>query len=165
MKTNNSPKDAALREALRRMDMMKEKRNGPSLLRRIAAIFLAAAFIGGLAFATFSVLAPQTKSPQSAQVTTNPLPLGGGREGASIRFSDIRLDSILTVVAAHYGKAVCFRDTATQALRLSTIWDSEDSLAVFIATLNEFDGLLLKEERDTVFVEGILPSPSLKGRE
>ena len=43
------------------------------------------------------------------------------------------------------------------------MWDSEDSLAVFIATLNEFDGLLLKVERDTVFVTAD-PLPALPQR-
>ena len=56
-------------------------------------------------------------------------------------------------MAAHYGKAVCFRDSTTRELRLSTMWDCEDSLAVFISTLNEFDGLRLKDEGDTLFVE------------
>ena len=33
------------------------------------------------------------------------------------------------------------------------VWDSRDSLAVFIETLNEFDRLRLTNERDTIFVE------------
>ena len=92
-----------------------------------------------------------------AQVPSNPLPLGGGREEASLlSFSNLPLDSILSIISAHYGRAVCFRDTALQALRLSTVWDSEDSLAVFLGTLNEFDGLRLTDERDTIFVESLI---------
>ena len=132
-------------------------------LRKIAAIFLAVVCLGSLAFAAYRVFAPQTNSPHPAQVTTPSLQ-GRAGGGSPIRFSDIRLDSILSVVASHYGKAVCFRDTAAQSLRLSTMWDSEDSLAVFIATLNEFDGLLLKVERDTVFVTADpLPAPPQRG--
>lgn len=124
---------------------------------RIAAIFLVAAFLGGLAWALSPILKtfpygwfnPKGEEPRYSEVTT-PLSPGGGWEGD---FSDVRLDSILSVVSAHYGKAVCFLDTAAQGLRLSTMWNSEDSLSVFIATLNEFDGLVLKDERDTIFVE------------
>ena len=35
------------------------------------------------------------------------------------------------------------------------VWDSSDSLAVFIETLNEFDRLRLCDERDTIFVESV----------
>ncbi|MBQ7442747.1 MAG: DUF4974 domain-containing protein [Bacteroidaceae bacterium] len=123
--------------------------------RKAAAIILAAAFLGGLAWAISPFLTSHKGESQSPEVSCNPLPPGVGQERASslIRFSDVRLDSILTIVSAHYGKAVCFRDSATRQLRLSTMWDSEDSLAVLIATLNEFDGLRLTDEGDTVFVE------------
>ena len=122
----------------------------PSFLK-IAAVFLAVAFLGGLAFAAFHFLLPKTEK-QLAEVTAPSLTGRAGGESA-IRFSNARLDSILTVVSAHYGKAVCFRDSTTCELRLSTMWDCEDSLTVFIATLNEFDGLRLKDEGDTLFVE------------
>lgn len=136
---------------------MKEKAQEP-FFRRIAAIFLAAAFLGGLAWAISPFLtSPKAEDSQVAQVPTNPLPLGGGREEASLlSFSNLPLDSILCIISAHYGRAVCFRDTALQALRLSTVWDSEDSLAVFLGTLNEFDGLRLTDERDTIFVESLI---------
>ena len=120
--------------------------------RKIAAIFLAVVFLGGLAWAIIPHFISPKSSSQPSQVTAPSLTGRAGGE-SSIRFSNVRLDSILTLVSAHYGKAVCFRDSATRELRLSTMWDCEDSLAVLIATLNEFDGLLLKEERDTLFVE------------
>ena len=123
--------------------------------KKIAAIFLAAVFLGGLVFAAYRILSPRTNSPQPAQVSAPSLTERTGGEYSLIRFSDIRLDSILTVVSAHYGKSVCFRDTTTQSLRLNTVWDSEDSLAVFIEALNEFDELRLSDERDTIFVESV----------
>ena len=146
-------------------DVASRLKNVQFSIHRIAAIFLAAAFLGGLAWASLRILAPLS-SPEG---DTLPDKQGieapsGAVGGAAIRFSNARLDSILTVVSAHYGKAVCFCDSAARELRLSTMWDCEDSLSVFIATLNEFDGLSLKEERDTVFVE-THPSPSLVGRE
>ncbi len=123
--------------------------------KKIAAIFLAAAFLGGLAWALVPrLLSPKNHVPLSTEVTT--LPLEGERGGGLLSFSNLRLDSILTIVAAHYECEVCFRDTTAQALRLSTVWDREDSLSVFLETLNEFDGLRLTDERDTIFVESIM---------
>ena len=39
---------------------------------------------------------------------------------------------------------------------MSTVWDREDSLSVFLETLNEFDGLRRTDERDTIFVESLM---------
>ena len=135
---------------------------GGSALHRIAAVFIAAAFLGGLAWA----LVPRLRSHHTAEpsqptkVSAPSLTGRAGGESGLLSFSNLRLDSILTIVAAHYECKVCFRDTTAQALRLSTVWDREDSLSVFLETLNEFDGLLLREERETLFVE-THPSPSL----
>ena len=131
---------------------------GSSSLHRIAAIFLLAAFLGGLAWAFVPLLRTNqmTESPQPTKVSAPSLTGKAGGESASISFSNLRLDSILAVVAAHYDCEVCFRDTTAQALRLSTMWDTEDSLAVFLQTLNEFDGLRLTDEHDTIFVESLI---------
>ena len=137
-------------------------RGGSSSLHRIAAVFIAAAFLGGLAWA----LVPRLRSHHTAEpsqptkVSAPSLTGRAGGESGLLSFSNLRLDSILTIVSAHYECEVCFRDTTAQALRLSTVWDREDSLSVFLETLNEFDGLLLREERETLFVE-THPSPSL----
>lgn len=122
-------------------------------IHRIAAVFLIAAFLGTLAWAIAPHIISHTRGVLPVGKTDGRTLQEGKETGTVISFSNLRLDSILTVVSAHYGKAVCFRDTAAQTLRLSTIWDSQDSLAVFIATLNEFDGLSLTDERDTIFVE------------
>ena len=130
---------------------------GGSALHRIAAIFIAAAFLGGLAWAFAPLLRTNqtTESPQPPKVSAPSLQGRAGGE-SSISFSTLRLDSILTIVAAHYECEVCFRDTTAQSLRLSTVWDEEDSLSVFLETLNEFDGLRLTDERDTIFVESLM---------
>lgn len=177
MNTNDVPKaHPSLLDALRRQDEKAQqmklsegfeervmsslpKNRSPRLrLNRIAAIFLAAAFLGGLVWAISPLIRQKEKAPRSAEVST--LPFEGERGGGLLSFSNLPLDSILTVVAAHYDRAVCFRDTALQALRLSTTWNSEDSLSVFLETLNEFDGLRLTDERDTIFVTASLPAPT-----
>ena len=129
---------------------------GGSALHRIAAIFLAAAFLGGLAWAFVPLLRSQhtAESPQPTKVSALSLTgRAGGESSSSISFSNLRLDSILTVVAAHYECKVCFRDSATRTMKFITTWNPEDSIAAFIEHLNMFDGLHLTLRDDTIFVE------------
>ena len=119
---------------------------------RIAAVFLGAVLFCGLAWAIIPrIMSSHTDSPQSAQVST-PLPRSGGEE-SSVRFDDVRLDSILTVVSAHYGKAVSFRDEEAKGMKFIMTWDPDMPLSDFIDGLNLFDGLSLTLQRDTIFVE------------
>ena len=119
---------------------------------RIAAVFLGAVLFCGLAWAIIPrIMSSHTDSPQSAQVST-PLPRSGGEE-SSVRFDDVRLDSILTVVSAHYGKAVSFRDEEAKGMKFIMTWNPDMPLSDFIDGLNLFDGLSLTLQRDTIFVE------------
>lgn len=119
---------------------------------RIAAVFLGAVLFCGLAWAIIPrIISSHTDSPQSAQVST-PLPRSGGEE-SSVRFDDVRLDSILTVVSTHYGKAVSFRDEEAKGMKFIMTWDPDMPLSDFIDGLNLFDGLSLTLQRDTIFVE------------
>jgi hypothetical protein len=65
----------------------------------------------------------------------------------------VSLDSILTVVSAHYGKVVTFRNEEPRAMKLIMTWDPDMPLSDFIDGLNLFDGLRLTLQRDTIFVE------------
>ena len=125
--------------------------------KKIAAIFLAAAFLSGLAFAAYQLLSPHDIEIPSGAVgeANTPSPTGRAGDESSIRFSDVRLDSILSVVAAHYKQQVLFLDEAPRELRFTITWNSEDALATFIMMLNEFDGLHLCNKQDTIFVESV----------
>lgn len=121
---------------------------------RIAAVFLGAVLLCGLAWAIIPhVISSHTDSPQSAQVTTPHTHREGQGGGSSLRFDDVRLDSILTVVSAHYGKAVSFRDEEAKSMKFIMTWDPDRPLSDFIDGLNLFDGLSLTLQRDTIFVE------------
>ena len=128
---------------------------GGSTLHRIAAIFLAAAFLGGLAWAFVPRLRfhHTAEPPQPTKVSAPSLTGRAGGESSSISFSNLPLDSILRVVAAHYSYEVCFRDSATRTMKFITTWNPEDSLAAFIEHLNMFDGLHLTLRDDTIIVE------------
>ena len=130
-----------------------------SSFRKIAAIFLVAAFLGGLVWAVSPFLRPREKAPQSAEVTTLPHEgeQRGGleREGRLLRFSDVRLDSILAIVGAHYDCKVRFTDSAAMGMKFFITWNPEDSIEAFIVHLNMFDGLELTLRDDTIIVESI----------
>lgn len=175
MKTNDIPKaHPSLLDALRRQDEKAQqmklsegfeervmgslpKNRSPRLrLNRIAAIFLAAAFLGSLTWAISPLIRQKGKTPQSAKVTAPSLTRRAGGEsggGGLLIFTDVRLDSMLAIVSQHYGKAVFFGDEELKALRIHTKWNREDSLAAFIENLNELDELSLTEQRDTIFVQ------------
>ena len=123
---------------------------------RIAAVFLGAVLLCGLAWAIIPhVISSHTDSPQPAQVTTPLTHREGQGGGSSLRFDDVRLDSILTVVSAHYGKAVSFRDEEAKGMKFIMTWDPDRPLSDFIDGLNLFDGLSLTLQRDTIFVETV----------
>jgi hypothetical protein len=126
----------------------------PFSLKKIAAIFIAAAFLTGLAWAFVPLLrSNQTMEPPQPTKVSTPLPTREGQGGGSFSFSNLPLDSILAVVSAHYNCEVCFRDSAAMGMKFITTWNPEDSLAAFIEHLNMFDGLRLTLQDDTIFVE------------
>jgi hypothetical protein len=121
--------------------------------KKIAAIFLAAAFLGGIAFAAYRVLSYRQTPPTDVSIlNAQPSTLNSEADGL-VLFADIRLDSMLTTVAAHYGKAVFFGNEDLKGLRIHTKWNPKDSLEAFMESLNELDGLKLTEQRDTIFVQ------------
>lgn len=123
------------------------------IFRKIAAIFLAAVFLGGLAFAAYRAFSPAKETP--TEKANCQLSNVNCQVSAPVRFSDVRLDSILTVVSAHYGKRVRFRDEELRGMKLITTWNPADSLAAFIDHLNMFDYLHLTLQEDTIIVESI----------
>ena len=151
--------DAAWQRFEKRVKSERMKNEKYKLLftfRKIAAIFLAAAFLGGLAWASIQILAPLSSPegdtlPNQYGIEAPSGAVGGG--AAPIRFSDIRLDSILTVVSAHYGKTVSFRSEEAKGMKFIMAWNPDSSLTSFIDGLNMFDGLLLTLQQDTIFVE------------
>lgn len=121
--------------------------------RRVAAIFIGVLIIGGIALAAW-MAAPKASHPDTEATTivqkSNVSP--SGDEGGARSFTNIRLDSLLTIVAKHYGCTVVYRDEQPRALRISTTWNQSQPLDAFIALLNELDGLRLTTEDDTIFV-------------
>ena len=120
---------------------------------RIAASFIGILFISGIALAVIHFVRNHSVESQVPQTEDTNTELANQEAVAPVRFDDVRLDSILSVVSAHYGKAVRFRDEELRDMKLITTWNPTDSLSAFIEHLNMFDYLHLTLQEDTIFVE------------
>lgn len=131
---------------------------GRGLYRKIAAAFAGAILMAGLLFAAvrpfFNI---SNEEDPTASVTTPFPPREGQGEGllqeGPVVFQDAPLDSILTVVAQHYGKVVLFRNEEVRTMRLIMTWQPTDSLSSLIGRLNLFEGLQITLQADTLIVE------------
>lgn len=127
---------------------------GRGLYRKIAAAFAGAILMAGLLFAAvrpfFNI---SNEENPTASVTTPFPPREGQGDGSALSFDNAPLDSILTVVAQHYGKVVLFRNEEIRTMRLIMTWQPTDSLSSLIGRLNLFDGLQITLQADTLIVE------------
>ena len=120
---------------------------------RIAASFIGILFISGIAFAVIQFMRGHSVESQMPQMKETNTELANQEVSAPVRFENVRLDSILTVVSSHNGKRVRFRDEELRGMKLITSWNPADSLIAFIEHLNMFDYLHLTLQEDTIFVE------------
>lgn len=122
---------------------------------RVAAMFVGILLISGIAIAAVLWIASPSPSKrgdvESPVSCTQTPPLSEGL-GEIVHFSNTPLDSVLSVVSAHYDHAVCFRNDTLRQLRFTIGWDSSQPLSTFLNDVNEFEGLQLVDERDTIFV-------------
>lgn len=114
---------------------------------RVAAGFVGALLLAGILFAAItsshrlsSSAGEQSQSSSAAEMRD------------TVRFDNVRLDSLLHVVASHYGKAVQFRNDKVREMRFIMTWSPQDSLTDLIARLQHFDGLSISLVRDTIVV-------------
>lgn len=181
MKRNNPHEDLALRQILNeqaqraeQMDLpeklteqimgrimeTEKKEEKPALLSRmsfiskVAAVFVVAIVVSGLAYAAFRLTGSGMFGTSSSSVETNSEVVSVDSDHL-VNFDNTPLDSVLHVVAGHYGKVLSFRDNTTDTLRLSTVWDKSKTLDAFVEILNEFDGISITNSSDTIFVESV----------
>ena len=121
---------------------------------RVAAMSIGVLLISGIAIAAIHFIQSRSEQPkESVADTTSQLSTHNPQfEENSVRFSNTPLDSVLSVVSAHYGHAICFRNDTLRQLRFTIGWDSVQPLSTFLNDVNEFEGLQLVDERDTIFV-------------
>jgi len=150
-------------------------------IRKIAAILIGILILSGIAYATIHLVrnrqpmvhpeqAEDLKdsprhNPQKTQlpwridentIQTDENDLGdrkGNCANPPVRFNDISLDSILSVVSAHYGKTVAFRNETSKSMRFIITWNPDEPLTEFTDELNMFDGMIVTVHQDTICVE------------
>jgi len=108
--------------------------------RRVAAVFAGIVVAAGIAYA--AGWWARSRSEQAPQTRTE-----------LVHFKGESLDSILSVVAPHYGKTVVFRNEAPRQMQLIMTWNPATPFDDFVRRLAAFDGLLLTMQHDTLFVE------------
>lgn len=126
---------------------------------RVAATFVGVLVVAAMAMAAIQLIRSRYEQPETTAA-------GPGVQHATldeqrvepVRFDNVTLDSILTVVSAHYHKAVNFRDEEPRRMKLIMTWQPEASLTEFIERLNAFDGLSLQLQGDTIVVDVIAQS-------
>ncbi|MBR4338543.1 MAG: zf-HC2 domain-containing protein [Bacteroidaceae bacterium] len=107
---------------------------------KAAAIFAGVILAAGITVAAIHHAQNRPAQPPQAKATP-------------VSFTNISLDSILSVVAPYYKKTVVFRDEAPRQLQLIMTWNPATPFDDFVRRLNAFDGLLLTVQHDTLFVE------------
>ena len=128
-------------------------------LRRFAAIFIAAAFLGIISLASYKAFTIGNDTPKSpTEPDTTAVKAErfyyDVQDGDTIfRFENVRLDSILAIVGRHYDCQVAFKDKAPQGLRLYMTCRTSQTLNEFLETLNMFDGFNVRREFYMLYVE------------
>lgn len=150
-------------ERLEKVRMPMSLREGGRTVRprwmRVAATFVGVLVVAAMAMAAIQLIRSHFEQPETTAA-------GPGVQHATldeqrvepVRFDNVTLDSILTVVSAHYHKAVNFRDEEPRRMKLIMTWQPEASLTEFIERLNAFDGLSLQLQDDTIVVDVIAQS-------
>mgnify|MGYP006916094317 CR=1 FL=1 len=123
------------------------------LIRKVAAIFVGILLLSGIAFAAIRLVRSHSAEPLAVQAEQANTHQANQEATIPVRFDDTRLDSILTVVSAHYGKAVRFHSEEAKSLKFIMTWNPDATLADFIDRMNMFDGLRITLRQDTIFVE------------
>jgi len=114
---------------------------------RVAAVAAIVLCLSGLAWAFF---APKSQKTEGA--TTQTVEQRAEQTPDEVRFDDVELDSILGVVARHYGCSVRFRQDDVRRQRLMLTWRRDEPIDEFVASVNMFDAVRLTIEGDTIVV-------------
>ena len=150
------------------LDTLEERNHNPRFALRlpshkIAASFIGALLVSGIAFAAIWSLtpSPSTKgegtehSQLSDTVERVTTPLSSGKEveaEANHVFNNVPLDSMLAVIAATHQAKVEFENEAARGLRFHFVWKREDSLTRIAEKLNTFDAVNIVVEDKKLIV-------------
>ena len=120
---------------------------------QIAASFIGILLITGMAFAAYHLMWQSQRPTEEYRAVADSSLFTLHSSLPPVHFDDVRLDSILSVVSAHYGKTTHFRSNEAKTMKFIMTWMPDSSLTKFIDGLNMFDRLQLTLSEDTIFVE------------
>jgi len=153
--------DAALREALGRISNQIEQEPLPEdfeqqVMNRMASTkssrrwtLVAAVSIGVLMLSGISLAAWQlrnqgvVKTPSSETHHVVKLQTIETKDSI-VRFDNVPLDSLLTIVGKHYGRTVIFHNEQSRHIHLYTKWDTTAPLNQIIDRLNGFEKVSIR---------------------
>ena len=119
---------------------------------RVAATFIGVLMLSGIAWAAWQSRGQRADAGQE-QVTSATELQPVETTGDIVRFDNVPLDSVLAVVARHYHKQVECRNETVRNLHFHIEWNQAAPLRDFITLINNFEGVSLREEQDTIIAE------------
>ena len=153
----------------RRSDLYRmegNRRGRLTLLRKVAAILVAALMLTGLSYAAVRTsFFTQSWNEDKAQVTevksadadptehtayTPEIKMVGD---SVILFKDFRLDSIMMQIDKYYQVESQFADAESRSMRLLFKWNRQHSLEEVLERMNGFERLKVRREENTLIVE------------
>lgn len=168
-RNNRQYEDHALREALCRISkqlsqvqmsddfeqrvMNSMRRNKTRLKVKVAAMLVGVLMVSGMTLAAWQLSNRNGQKTPSEDVQTEKTLQPVEVEGSIVRFDNVLLDSVLTIVAQHYQKQVSYRHEAIRYLHLHIEWNQAAPLSDFLTLINNFEGISLREEQDTIIAE------------
>ena len=130
-----------------------------SLWHKIAAIFIGAILLSGVAYATVSYITRQTSNdrPVASQKTlTEPLHVSAQETNpadTAYTFKDAELQDILSEMATYYELQTLFHNDQARHTRLYIKWDKTEDVQAMVDRLNKFEKVNITLTNDLIIVE------------
>ena len=124
-------------------------------LMRWAAVFVGIMMLSSVAWAIWHITVEKGVQSTSSETWTVKSCQQKPAEFSDniVRFDNIQLDSILTIIARHYQKQIAYRNETVRHLHFHIDWNQAAPLSDFITLINNFEGVTLREEQDTIIAE------------
>ena len=111
--------------------------------RKVAAVIALALCVSGIMYAAWEYVVTPARE-RAVEVAEEP--------DSVVTFKNVRLDEIVQRVGKKYKYGVKFSYEILREWRFQISWDSTKSLSEFVQLLNEFDGLSVTEQDDTILI-------------
>ena len=133
------------------------------LILKIAAMFIGALMLSGIAYATIHIIQSNSRSTQEEQTVVT-----AGSQLSTINsqlaeqdstlhkpvvYEDAELATILYEMTTFYQCEVVYKSEASKHIRLYFTWDQKATIDELIGTFNKFERIHITRENKKLFVE------------